>query len=125
MPKREAADMKKYHLQITEAERASLNRWLKNPPKPYLRERARAILLVADARAILLVADGQEGQAVAKHLRVRVHRTTIGEWVKRFQAEGVAGLKIKTGRGRKPIFFPSAHRAGASRGGARLAPHTV
>lgn len=108
--------MKKYHLQITEAERASLNRWLKNPPKPYLRERARAILLVAD---------GQEGQAVAKHLRVRVHRTTIGEWIKRFQAEGVAGLKIKTGRGRKPIFFPSAHRAGASRGGARLAPHTV
>lgn len=95
--------MKRYRLVLTAEERQKLERWKKNPPKPYLRERVRAILLVAD---------GKEGQAVSQLLRVRVHRTTIGEWVRRFQAEGVEGLKIKAGRGRKPRFFPSPQRAG-------------
>lgn len=95
--------MKRYRLVLTAEERQKLERWKKNPPKPYLRERARAILLVAD---------GKEGQAVSQLLRVRVHRTTVGEWVRRFQAEGVEGLKIKAGRGRKPRFFPSPQGAG-------------
>lgn len=99
--------MKRYHVVIGAKERSQLERWLKNPPKPYLRERARAILLIAD---------GEEGQRVSEMLRVRVHRTTIGEWVQRFQAEGVEGLKIKAGRGRKPIFFPSAKGRSSSRG---------
>jgi transposase len=90
---------RQYHLVLSHADRAKLEHWLKNPPKPYLRERARAILLIAA---------GEEGQRVAEKLRVRTHRTTIGEWVKRFKAEGTAGLKIKVGRGRKPIFSPSA-----------------
>jgi len=94
---------RRYRLELSDTDRSKLERWLKNPPKPYLRERARAILLVAT---------GEEGQRVAKELRIRVHRTTIGEWVKRFKAEGVAGLKIKAGRGRKPIFFPSAEAEG-------------
>jgi len=97
--------MKRYHVLLEEGERRKLEGWLKNPPKPYLRERARAILAVAD---------GQEGQAVSELLRIRVHRTTIGAWVKRFLAEGVAGLKIKAGRGRKPRFFPSGKSRGTS-----------
>lgn len=95
--------MKHYRLVLTEEERQKVGRWIKNPPKPYLRERARAILLVAE---------GKEGQEVSQLLRVRVHRTTVGEWVRRFQAEGLDGLKIKAGRGRKPRFFPSAPGTG-------------
>lgn len=98
--------MKRYRLVLTEEERQKLERWMKNPPKPYLRERARAILLVAD---------GKEGQEVSQQLRVRVHRTTVGEWVRRFQEEGLAGLRIKAGRGRKPRFFPSAQGTGQGR----------
>lgn len=98
--------MKRYRLVLTGEERQKLGRWMKNPPKPYLRERARAILLVAE---------GKEGQEVSQMLRVRVHRTTVGEWDRRYRAEGLAGLKIKAGRGRKPRFFPSPPRAGQGR----------
>ncbi len=98
--------MRQYRLVLTGEERQQLERWKKNPPKPYLRERARAILLVAA---------GKEGQEVSQMLRVRVHRTTIGDWVHRFQAEGLEGLKIKAGRGRKPRFSPSARRASQRR----------
>ena len=98
--------MKRYRIVLTAEERQKLKRWMKNPPKPYLRERARAILLVAE---------GKEGQEVSQMLRVRVHRTTVGEWVRRFQAEGVEGLKIKAGRGRKPRFFPSLQGADEGR----------
>jgi len=98
--------MKRYGLVLTAAERQALERWKKHPPKPYLRERARAILLVSD---------GKEGQEVSQILRVRVHRTTIGEWVHRYQAQGIEGLRIKAGRGRKPCFSPSAGGASPKR----------
>jgi transposase len=106
----------RYHLELSPEEQDHLQRWLKNPPKPYLRERARAILLVAA---------GEEGQRVAQQLRIRVQRTTLGEWVKRFQAEGVNGLKIKPGRGRKPCFFPSAPGASAGHTGDPVASSAV
>ncbi len=32
---------KRYELEVSETEREQLNRWLKNPPRLYLRERAR------------------------------------------------------------------------------------
>jgi hypothetical protein len=107
---------RRYHLELNPEQRDHLQRWLKNPPKPYLRERARAILLIAA---------GEEGQQVAQKLRIRVHRTTLGEWVKRFQAEGVNGLKIKPGRGRKPCFFPSVPGAGADKNGDLVASTAV
>lgn len=69
--------MKCYQLVLTAEERRKLERRKKNPPKLYLRERARAILLIAE---------GKEGKEVSKLLRVRVHRTTVGEWFRRFQA---------------------------------------
>lgn len=103
---------RRYHLELSAEERAKLERWLKNPPKPYLRERARAILMIAD---------GKEGQQVANELRVRVHRSTVGEWVKRFRAEGIEGLKIRAGRGRKPAFFP-ALKGGSSRRTGSVTP---
>lgn len=105
--------MRRYRLVLTAKEREQLKRWLKNPPKPYLRERARAILLVAE---------GKEGQAVSQLLRIRVHRTTVGEWVRRYQAEGIEGLKIKAGRGRKPRFFPSPERTGQGGRGGVVTP---
>jgi hypothetical protein len=96
---KEVAEMsRRYHLTLDDEQRAQLERWVKNPPKPYLRDRARAILAVAG---------GEEGQELAQKLRTRVHRTTVGEWVKRYQQEGINGLKIRSGRGRKPLFSPS------------------
>lgn len=76
-------------------------------PTPYLREKAAAILKVAA---------GQSLRAVARSglLRPR-RRETIAAWVRRYQAEGAAGLRVRSGRGRKPAFFPPLTGGGGRR----------
>jgi hypothetical protein len=89
---------KRYRIQLSEEERRQLERWVKNPPQPYLRYRARAILQVAGGITI---------RQVSQTLRIRVHRTAVSEWVRRFVEKRIEGLKIRSGRGRKPSFSPS------------------
>jgi transposase len=93
---------KRYEIVLTDPERQKLESWVKNPPSPYLRERARAILNVSQGETI---------QATAQKLRVRIHRNAVSEWVQRFLAERLEGLKIKAGRGRKAIFSPAGKRS--------------
>jgi transposase len=92
---------KRYEIVLTEQEKQKLERWVKNPPNPYLRERARAILKVSEGETI---------QATAGKLRIRVHRNAVSEWVKRFLSGRLEGLTIKKGRGRKAIFSPDRKR---------------
>jgi transposase len=67
-------------------------------PKAYLRERAAAILKIAD---------GQSARSVALNglLKPRDPETVCG-WVDRYLQEGIEGLHIRPGRGRKPVFRP-------------------
>ncbi len=88
---------KRYKIVLSEEEKQKLESWVKNPPSPYLRERARAILKVSE---------GETLEATAEKLRVRVHRNAVSEWVKRFLSDRLQGLKIKAGRGRKAVFSP-------------------
>jgi transposase len=68
----------------------------------YVRERASAILKIAD---------GMSGRQVALGGLLKRRKTdTVYDWFHRYQVEGLAGLKIKSGRGRKPAFSPSARR---------------
>jgi transposase len=67
---------------------------------PYLRERASAILKLAKSLTT-------EQIATTGLLRTRA-RQTVAIWFHRFQSEGIKGLEIKAGRGRKPAFSPSA-----------------
>lgn len=68
--------------------------------KAYVRERSAAILKVADGNAV---------RQVARHGLLKVRRPeTVSAWVKRYLADGLAGLLIRPGRGRKPAFSPSA-----------------
>jgi hypothetical protein len=78
-------------------------------PFPSVRERAAALLKIAA---------GQSGRRVALSGLLKPRCTdTIYAWVHRFQAEGMAGLLVRPGRGRKPAFSPSlSHRRGRSRG---------
>lgn len=65
----------------------------------YVRERASAVLKIAD---------GMSGRQVALAGLLKRRKTdTVYDWFHRYQAEGLAGLKIKSGRGRKPAFSPS------------------
>ena len=68
--------------------------------KPYMRERAGALLKIAD---------GAAAHAVARQGLLRPRESdTVYAWLARYRAEGLAGLLIRKGRGRKPAFFPSA-----------------
>jgi len=86
-------------LVLTPNQRTALE-WIRDHhPLPYVRERAAALLKIAD---------GHSGRQVALHgLLRRRCPDTVYDWVRRFEAEEEKGLLIKPGRGRKPAFFPS------------------
>jgi hypothetical protein len=87
-------------LPLTEAERQELSQLRDHDPKPYLRERAAALLKVAD---------GMPAAQVARHGLLRVRKPdTLYAWLDRFLQDGVAGLRILPGRGRKGAFSPLA-----------------
>jgi len=74
----------------------------------YLRERDAHPYMRERAAALLKIAAGQSGLKVATTGLLKPRDPdTIYEWVTRYQTEGIEGLKIRSGRGRKPAFFPS------------------
>ena len=87
-------------LKLTQEQQQQLKRIRDRHPKPYLRERAAALLQIAAGASAYRV-------ATQGLLKGRDHET-IGEWRRRYQQDGIKGLFIKTGRGRKPAFSPSA-----------------
>ena len=99
-------------LELSDAQRAALLEARDHHPKPYIRERAAAILRVADGWSVRKTAS-------IGTLKPR-HRDTLKLWIERFLANGINGLLVKPGRGRKPAFFPSPPKHPASR--TRTAP---
>lgn len=91
--------MSRRELSLTDEQRQQLLRLRDHAPKAYLRERAAALLKVADGMAAALVAR----QAL---LRPR-KPDTVYAWLDRFQASGIDGLLVQPGRGRKSAFSPS------------------
>ena len=81
-------------------------------PKAYVRVKAAGILKVW--------AGASRRQVARSGLLKPVRRETVQSWIVRYQHEGVVGLVVKAGRGRKPAFSPCAcRRAGGGRRGAR------
>ena len=59
------------------------------------------------ATAILKIAEGISARQVALDGLLKPRKPdTIYEWVERYQIDGIAGLAIKPGRGRKPAYLP-------------------
>jgi len=87
---------------LTPEERRELEHVRDHHNKAYLRERAAALLKIAA---------GQSGLRVARHgLHKPRDPDTIYSWLRRYQAGGVAGLAINSGRGRPPVFSPKLAR---------------
>jgi hypothetical protein len=87
-------------LVLTTEQRAELEWARDHHSKPYVRERTAAILEVAD---------GQSNRQVALHgLLRRREPQAVKEWTLHYLAEGLDGLLVKPGRGRKPAFLPQA-----------------
>jgi transposase len=71
--------------------------------KAYVRVKAAGILKVWSGSS--------RRQVASRGLLKPVRRETVQRWIECYQYEGVAGLLVKSGRGRKPAFSPSASRS--------------
>ncbi len=87
-------------LELSEQEREALVQMRDQHPKGYARERAAALLKIADGASATQVA--------YTGLLKKRYPHAVCEWVRRYRAQGVEGLLMREGRGRKPSFFPSA-----------------
>jgi hypothetical protein len=95
---------------LTAAERAALVALRDHAARPYERERAAALLKIAD---------GMTPAAVARSGLLRPRKPdTVYAWLNRYLAEGIAGVTIRPGRGRKPAFSPPLRRSGSGADGA-------
>jgi len=91
-------------LTLTQEQVQQLTSFRDRHPKPYLRERAAAVLQVAAGASARRV-------AAAGLFKPRDHET-VADWVRRYAEQGLAGLLIKDGRGRKPAFSPASPSCG-------------
>jgi transposase len=85
-------------LDLSQEQEGELTHAMKHAPKAYVRMKAAAILKVAAGQSMRQVA-----------LYGLLHRgafETVREWIRRYLQEGLAGLLVKPGRGRKPAFSP-------------------
>ena len=85
-------------LELSAEARAELKEIRDHDRLSYMRERAAAMIKIAD---------GQSPHAVARHGLLKARDPdTVYTWLGRYQAEGIDGLRIRAGRGRKPSFSP-------------------
>ena len=97
-------------------ERAQLEQITKSDPKPYRRERAAAFLKIAA---------GEIAAQVARTGLLRRRKPeTVYRWLDRFEQEGLAGLTLQPGRGRKPALFPLSTEREAAQEGLRHLLHS-
>jgi hypothetical protein len=89
---------KRRYLKLTEAEQKELEIIRDNHSKPYMREKASALLKIAA---------GQSPHQVARSSLLKPRDPdAIYSWLDRYETEGVKGLEVRNGRGRKPAFSP-------------------
>jgi len=85
-------------LSLTSEQRTELVRVRDKAAEPYLRERAGALLKIADGAV--------PSQVAAQGLLKPRDPDTVYSWLNAYEAKGLDGLRIKEGRGRKPRFSP-------------------
>jgi len=67
--------------------------------KAYVREKAAAILKLADEQLSAL-------EVARSRLLKRRDDNTVRSWWRRYQQGGLTALLVQKGRGRRPAFFP-------------------
>ncbi len=96
----------KLAITLTEEERQVLTAWQRATTMP--------MGWVKRGKIVLLMAEGMSLAAIGRQVGIR--RRFVEKWVKRFDAEGIAGLYDKPGRGRKPFFRSGRGRSSGSSG---------
>lgn len=95
--------MRQLTLEIMAEARLELEKAMRTHPKPYIRERAFALLKVSE---------GMQIKDVASLLPLDRQPRSVSNWVKRYKTGGLAGLYKSPGSGRKPAFSPLERRGG-------------
>lgn len=98
--------MSRRYVTLTEAQQRELDHALRHHEKAYVRERCAAILKVAAGTSM--------HQVAAHGLFHPRTEEAVSDWISRYLSEGLTGLLIHSGRGRKPVFSPCES---SSRGG--------
>lgn len=91
-------------LTLDEASRKQLKEHRDHDRRAYVRERAAALLKIADGAS--------PAEVARSGLLRRRKEDTVYTWLNRYVKSGLAGLLIGKGRGRKPAFSPSAPGGG-------------
>ena len=82
-------------IELSSAARQELEQGYRSGERHAFRQRCHLVLLKSEGRT-----SEQVGQLL------RIHPVSVNNWLTRYQAEGIAGLATKPGRGRKPVFDP-------------------
>jgi hypothetical protein len=86
-------------VELTKAQVRELEMVRHEHPKPYMRERAAALLKIAGGELLREVAENG--------LLIRHEPETVKGWIDTYLEGGLSAWQIKAGRGRKGAFSPS------------------
>lgn len=86
-------------VELTEQERQALEAGFRNGKRHAFRKNCQLVLLKSEARTSKEVGDILQMNAV-----------TVNKWLDRYEAEGIEGLRVKPGRGRKQLLDPVADK---------------
>lgn len=86
-------------LELRKDEQEALEKVLNTHSRPYMREKASALLQVNSGKRV---------EDVALYGLLKKRRiSTIYSWIKKYKQSGLEGLQVQQGRGRRPSFFSS------------------
>ena len=92
--------MKATRIELSEAQRAELEKGYRKGERHCFRMRCLAVLLKSEGLSSARVGE-----------RVGMNEHTVNSWLKRYRKEGMEGMETRPGRGRKPIMDCSDEEA--------------
>lgn len=87
------SEMKATRIELSEAQRAELEKGYRKGNRHCFRMRCLAVLLKSEGLPSAKVGE-----------RVEMNEHTVNSWLKRYREGGIKGLETRPGRGRKPIM---------------------
>ncbi len=87
-------------IELTKAQRQALEKGYRNGTSHAFRQRCQMVLLKSGKRSSVAITQILGGCEMS-----------INNWLRRYEAEGIAGLKTRAGRGRRSILQPESDLA--------------
>jgi len=82
-------------IELSSAAREELEQGYRSGKSHAFRQRCQLVLMKSEGRTSVQVGE-----------LLKMNPATVSSWLTRYQAEGIAGLETRPGRGRKPVLDP-------------------